>query len=80
MYVTIPLANPTVPCVFAPAVTDVTLSNWLDSFAGPALSFAVKSLDEKLSGVSSWAVLLSSEALGESLTSVTPMLTVDVFE
>ena len=76
----VPLDSDTVPCVSAVADTLVTVRTCTFSFAGPALSFNVR-FDAVIStGVSSSVLAVSSVADGESFTSVTVMLTVDVFE
>src|ERR1043165_7485700 len=76
----VPLESETVPCVSAVAETLVTVNTCTFSFAGPALSLLVR-VDAGIStGVSSSVVAESSLAEGESLTSVTLMLTVETFE
>src|SRR5256885_1182183 len=62
VYVTLPLVSATRPWVLAVAVTAVTVSVWLDSFAGPGLSLVVRSEDGKVSGVFAAAVFESSKA------------------
>jgi len=66
--------------VFAVAETLVTVNNCKLSFAGPVLSFAAKSMAERSTCESSFVLAASSVATGASLTSVTVMFTVDVFE
>ena len=64
----------------APPVTLVTVRVWLASLAGPALSFAVRSVAGNVRVTSSFAAFVSLPAVGASLTSSTWMVTVAVLD
>ena len=74
----VPLDSDTVPCVSAVADTLVTVSTCTFSFAGPALSFVVRSDAANTRFVSSSVLFASSVADGVSLTVMTVTLTVPV--
>ena len=80
VYVTVPLLSETVPCVLPVDVTAVTVSVCATSFAGPVLSFVVRSAAGNVRTLLPVTFLLSSVADGVSFTSRTVIVTVAVFE
>ena len=75
-----PLLSATVPCVSAVGMTELTVSVWADSFAGPVLSFEVRSDAGNVIEESSLTVFASFAAAGASFTSRTLIVTVAVFD
>ena len=76
VYTTPPAPNVTVPCVFAPGVTAVMVSNWPFSLNGPAASLA-RSVDSgTVTGFPAPVVTVSACGTGGSLTSPTLIETV----
>ena len=76
VYVTVPPARLTDPCVSAPAATAVTVNVCADSLAGPGVSFADNDDTLTSTGRPPGVDTLSAPGTGGSLTSLTTIFTV----